>query len=139
MTGILPHLSYNFYLKQEECATERKCIWKPICLTKLIHELLFSLKTFTKMTQYYYSLTADHKKGNMQSGSYSLDGLSQRRSLIMARIVLTTMNKLSAINAILHPTVIVLLITQLITCTISHPEYVYKGQMYQLTLAINLT
>ncbi len=37
MTGILLHLTY----RGRQCATEMKCIGKPICLTKLIDKLLF--------------------------------------------------------------------------------------------------
>ncbi len=37
MSGILSHLSY----RGQQCATEMKCNGKPICLTKLIHKLLF--------------------------------------------------------------------------------------------------
>ncbi len=47
ITGILSHLSYIFYyhMRGQQCATEMKCIEKPICLTKLIYKLLFLLKT----------------------------------------------------------------------------------------------
>ncbi len=38
MTVILSHLSD---MRGQQCATEMKCIGKPICLTKLIQTLLF--------------------------------------------------------------------------------------------------
>ncbi len=46
MTGILSYLSYRSSIttRGQQCATEMKYIRKPICLTKLIHKLLF-LKT----------------------------------------------------------------------------------------------
>ncbi len=41
-TCILSHLCY--ITRGQQCGTEMKCIGKPICLTKLIHKLLFCLK-----------------------------------------------------------------------------------------------
>ncbi len=43
MTGILSYLSYisSINTREHQYATEMKCIGKRMCLTKLIHKLLF--------------------------------------------------------------------------------------------------
>ncbi len=62
ITGMLSHLYISsINTRWQQCATEMKCIGKPICLTKLIHKLLFLLKRRAKK-----SLSAKWDRYNMK-------------------------------------------------------------------------
>ncbi len=50
MTDILTHSAISsINTRGQQCANEIKCIGKPICLTKVIHKLLFLCKLRAKM------------------------------------------------------------------------------------------